>query len=78
MMDEQEVEDEDADMNSREEPQTLTNDAEENPHGLLAAAGLEDSDEDDEPVIYCLIGIMTFKILLFTHHPLWLEYYFSI
>ncbi|KAL5098317.1 hypothetical protein RYX36_002644 [Vicia faba] len=49
MMDEQEVEDEDADMNSREEPQTQMNDAEENPHGLLAAAGLEDSDAEDEP-----------------------------
>lgn len=71
MMDEQEVEDEDADMNSREEPQTMNDDAEENPHGLLAAAGLEDSDAEDEPVTYCLIGILTFKILLLpTHYPL--------
>ncbi|XP_061352499.1 protein CTR9 homolog isoform X1 [Gastrolobium bilobum] len=49
MMDEQEMEDEDADINDREEPQTLMNDnAEENAQGLLAAAGLEDSDADDD------------------------------
>ncbi|TKY72856.1 CTR9-like protein [Spatholobus suberectus] len=49
MMDEQEMEDEEADINYREEPLTLTNDdAEENAQGLLAAAGLEDSDADDE------------------------------
>ncbi|MCI44623.1 RNA polymerase-associated protein CTR9-like, partial [Trifolium medium] len=49
MMDEQEMEDEDANTNYREELQTDTKDVEENPHGLLALAGLEDSDADDEP-----------------------------
>lgn len=73
MMDEQEMED-DADMN---EPQTQMNDVEENPHGLLAAAGLEDSDAEDEPVIYFLMGIMTFKTC-YLHTILWLEYYFAI
>ncbi|KAG5006267.1 hypothetical protein JHK85_024809 [Glycine max] len=49
MMDEQEMEDEEADINYREEPQTQMNDdAEENAQGLLAAAGLEDSDADEE------------------------------
>ncbi|KAK7328850.1 hypothetical protein VNO77_22976 [Canavalia gladiata] len=49
MMDEQEMEDEEADVNYREDPQTRMNDdAEENAQGLLAAAGLEDSDADDE------------------------------
>lgn len=51
MMDEQEMEDEDADVNYREEPQTQMNDdVEENAHGLLAAAGLEDSDAEEETV----------------------------
>jgi predicted NACHT family NTPase len=68
MMDEQEMEDEDANTNYREELQTHTNDVEENPHGL-ALAGLEDSDADDEPVIYCLIGIELLKTLLSTHYP---------
>jgi len=76
-MDEQEMEDEDVDMNSREEPQTQMNDDEENPHGLLALAGLEDSDADDEPVIYCIIGIVTF-IICYPHTILWLEYSFAI
>ncbi|GAU27975.1 hypothetical protein TSUD_373700 [Trifolium subterraneum] len=53
MMDEQEMEDEDANTNYREELETHTKDVEENPqenpHGLLALAGLEDSDADDEP-----------------------------
>ncbi|KAL9314628.1 hypothetical protein ACSQ67_020080 [Phaseolus vulgaris] len=44
MMDEQEMEDEEGDV-YREEPQTH---GEENAHGLLAAAGLEDSDADEE------------------------------
>ncbi|XP_020207099.1 protein CTR9 homolog isoform X2 [Cajanus cajan] len=49
MMDEQEMEDEEADINYRDEPQTQMNDdAEENAQGLLAAAGLEDSDAEDE------------------------------
>ncbi|CAJ1975761.1 unnamed protein product [Sphenostylis stenocarpa] len=49
MMDEQEMEDEEADVNYREEPQTLMNDdGEENAQGLLAAAGLEDSDADED------------------------------
>ncbi|KAK7281282.1 hypothetical protein RIF29_09115 [Crotalaria pallida] len=43
MVDEQEMEDGDADR----EPQ-MNDDAEENAHDLLAAAGLEDSDADDE------------------------------
>ncbi|KAF7836807.1 protein CTR9-like protein [Senna tora] len=50
MMDEQEIEEEDADTNYRE-PKTQMNDddgGEENAQGLLAAAGLEDSDADDE------------------------------
>lgn len=48
-MDEQEMEDEEADMNYREEPQALMNDdAEENAQDLLAAVGLEDSDADEE------------------------------
>lgn len=54
MMDEQEIEDEDADINYGE-PKTQMNDdygAEGNAQGLLAAAGLEDSDADDETVIY--------------------------
>lgn len=52
MMDEQEIEDEDAD-NYREPKPQLNDDygAEENAQGLLAAAGLEDSDED-ATVIY--------------------------
>jgi len=68
MMDEQEMEDEEADV-YREEPQTLMNDdGEENAQGLLAAAGLEDSDADEETVIYYLIGIMTFEnIFCFPH-----------
>lgn len=62
MMDQQEMEDEDADLIEREEPQSMMNDdVEDNAQGLLAAAGLEDSDADDEPVIYCFIGIMTSK-----------------
>ncbi|RZB65084.1 protein CTR9 homolog [Glycine soja] len=49
LMDEQGMEDEEADINYREEPQTQMNDdAEENAQGLLAAAGLEDSDADEE------------------------------
>lgn len=65
MMDEQGMEDEDADINYKEEAQTNVNDdVEENAQGLLAAVGLEDSDVDDETVIYCLIGIMTFKNLV--------------
>ena len=71
MMNEQEMEDEDAD-NFRE-PETLGNDdAEENAQGLLAAAGLEDSDAEDEMVIYCLIGIMIFEnFLLYPHSSRW-------
>lgn len=67
MMDEQEMEDEEADINYREEPQTQMNDdAEENAQGLLAAAGLEDSDADEETVSYYLIGIMNFENLFFS------------
>lgn len=78
MMDEHEMEDEDADMNYRE-PQTLMNaDTEENAQDLLAAAGLEDSDAEDETVIYCLVGIVTSRNLFcYPHIILWLEYIFA-
>ncbi|KAE9604674.1 putative RNA polymerase-associated protein Ctr9 [Lupinus albus] len=46
MVDEQEIADGDADINDRE-PQ-MNDDAEENAQDLLAAAGLEDSDAEDE------------------------------
>lgn len=77
-MDEQEMEDEEADMNYQEEPQALMNDdAEENAQDLLAAVGLEDSDTDDETVIYYLIGIMTFENLFCLNHTIfWLKFIF--
>ncbi|KAJ7955971.1 Protein CTR9-like protein [Quillaja saponaria] len=52
MMDEQELDDEDANMNYREPTSQMNDedDVEENAQGLLAAAGLEDSDVDDETV----------------------------
>ena len=53
MMDDQEdVEDEDANLNYREPTgQNDQDDAEENAHAPLAAAGLEDSDAEDDMVI---------------------------
>lgn len=71
LMDEQGMEDEEADINYREEPQTQMNDdAEENAQGLLAAAGLEDSDADEEAVSYYLIGIKTFENLFCFPHTI--------
>lgn len=56
MDDHEELEDEDANMNYRE-PTNRTNDqddnAEENAQELLAAAGLEDSDAEDDVVRMC-------------------------
>jgi len=60
MMDEQEMEDEEGDV-YREEPQTH---GEENAHGLLAAAGLEDSDADEEMVIYYLFSGWNLAVLV--------------
>lgn len=53
MMDDQEdLEDEDANLNYREPTsQNDQDDAEENAHDPLAAAGLEDSDAEDDTVI---------------------------
>ncbi|GMY36535.1 protein CTR9 homolog [Fagus crenata] len=49
MMDDQEdLEDEDANLNYREPGQNDQDDAEENAHAPLAAAGLEDSDAEDD------------------------------
>ena len=63
-MDEQEVEDEDAE--NYREPRTQIDDdaADENAQGLLAAAGLEDSDADDEAVIYFVLNYDIGKPLL--------------
>lgn len=54
MIDEQENEDEDADINYGEPDAQMKDDdgADENAQGLLAAAGLEDSDVDDGTVMY--------------------------
>ncbi|KAH1209488.1 Protein CTR9 [Glycine max] len=65
LMDEQGMEDEEADINYREEPQTQMNDdAEENAQGLLAAAGLEDSDADEETLIFVTLFSLCFSLFI--------------
>lgn len=54
MDDQEEIDDEDANMNYRESHHTSDQEeyAEENAQDRLAAAGLEDSDAEDEMVTY--------------------------